>query len=238
MFELALCVNELDVGYLEKKLPKFRDDILALNGIFNIHKDNQNMYFLIASETEENKIKPLIIDFICNCIREDLKRRFILNNLKVKCKDDLKNETLIEALINFDRISDDAYIKNRIKLNNEFYIHSFYMFRLAELKKKWEQLLFITNQSGAFLKDDEIYLEVIKYLLDGIDLGDDATIEKIDNTYVAKIENCNMFCKIDSKTSLVNFLIKNNPKKIVAKSIDKETLYLIMQIFGERIESN
>lgn len=236
MFELAICVNELNIDYLEKKLPHFRERILSLGAIFNIHRNLQNVYFLIAGENEVEKIKSLIVGFICDCIREDLKKDFIFKRLNVNCKDDLKKETLIEALVNFDRVSDDEYIKNRIKLVSEFHIYSFYMFRLTELKKKWEQLITVTNQSSTFLKNDEIYLEVIKYLIDGIDMGENATIEKINNIYVTTMDKTNLLCKIDTQKNLMNFLIKSNPKKIIIKSIDEETLYFISQIFGKRIE--
>lgn len=236
MFELALCVNDLNADYLERKLPKFRDDVLNLGGMFNIHRNLKNVYFLIASNNEVDKIRALIVDFICDCIRENLKKDFIIKNLNVNCKDDIKKETLIEALVNFDRISDDAFIKRRLRLSNEFHIYSFYMFRLVELKKKWEQLLVVTNQSSAFLKNDEIYLEVIRYLIDGIEMGNNATIEKINNTYITKTDKTNILCKIDTSKNLVNFLIRNNPKKIIVKSIDDETLNFITQIFGKRIE--
>lgn len=236
MFELALCVNELNLDYLEKKLPSFREQILSLGGIFNISRNLTNVYFLIAAEANEVEIKSVIADFICCCVRESLKKDFIMKRLNVGCKDEIKNETLVEALVNFDRVSDDAYVKNRIKLSGEFYIYSFYMFKLAELKNKWEQLIKVTNQSSAFLKNDDIYLEVVKYLIDGIDMGENATIEKVNNTYVATTDKSNLLCKIDNKKNLVNFLIKSNPKKIIIKSIDEEILFFISQIFGSRVQ--
>ena len=110
------------------------------------------------------------------------------------------------------------------------------MFKLAELKNKWEQLIKVTNQSSAFLKNDDIYLEVVKYLIDGIDMGENATIEKVNNTYVTTTDKSNLLCKIDNKKNLVNFLIKSNPKKIIIKSIDEETLFFISQIFGSRVQ--
>lgn len=236
MFELSLCVNELDVDYLEKKLPQFRDKIVSLGGIFNISRNLQNVYFLIATEKEIEAIKNITISFICDCIRENLKKQFISELLNVKCSDDVKLDTLIEALVNFDRATDDAYIKRRIKLNGEFYINSFYMFKLSELKNKWKQLVVVTNSSGSFINNEELYLEILHYLIDGIELGDDTVIEKIDNSYVTKINESNVFCKIDTTKNLLNFLIKNNPKKIIIKSIDNDTLQLISQIFGKRLE--
>lgn len=236
MFELALCVNELNLDYLEKKLPPFREQVLALGGIFNISRNFTNVYFLIATAVNEVEIKALIANFVCCCIRECLKKDYIIRRLNITCKDEIKKETLVEALVNFDRVSDDAYVKNRIRLSGEFYIYSFYMFKLSELKNKWEQLIKVTNQSDNFLKNENLYLEVIKYLIDGIDMGGNATIEKIKNTYVTTTGKSNILCKIGNKKNLVNFLINYNPKKIIIKSMDKDTLCFISQIFGSRVQ--
>lgn len=236
MFELALCVNELDVDYLEKKLPSFRENILALGGIFNVSRNVFKVYFLIATENNEKEVKLLVTNFISDCIRECFKKNFILKRLDVECGDDLKKETLLEALINFDRMSDEVFVKSLIKLNGEFHIYSFYMFKLTELKKKWEQLVRVTNQSKVFLKDDEIYLEVIKYLIDGIDMGEEATVEKVNEVYVAKMGDSNILYKIDSSKSLLNYLIKANPKTITVKGVDNKIFHFISQIFGKRVQ--
>lgn len=236
MFELALCVNELDFNYLEKRLPPFRESVCELGGIFNISRSLTNVYFLIATEGNEDKVKAIVVDFICCCIRESLKKGFLLEGLKVNCRDEIRKETLVEALVNFDRVSDDAYIKSKIKFSGEFYIYSFYMFKLGELREKWGQLIRVTNQSKAFLNNEDIYLEVVRYLIDGIDMGESATIEKVKDVYVTKTEKSNILCKIEDKKNLINYLIKSNPKKITIKNIDNDALSFISQIFGSRIQ--
>lgn len=236
MFELALCVNELDFDYLERKLPSFRESVCELGGIFNISRSLTNVYFLIATEVNEDKVKKVVVDFICCVIRESLKKNFVLEGLKVNCKDEMRKETLVEALVNFDRLSDDSCIKSKIRLTGEFYIYSFYMFRLGELREYWNQLIRVTNQSKAYLNNEDIYLNVIRYLIDGIDMGESATIEKVKDVYVTKTEKSNILCKIEDKKNLINYLIKSNPKKITIINIDNDALSFISQIFGSRIQ--
>lgn len=233
MFELALGVNDLSVDYLEKKLPTFRESIIKLDGIFNVHKKGDYVYFLIASENAEKDIKEIILQFICDCIREDLKAKYIKSNFTLNCEDDLKKNMLIEALINFDRMSDDKYIRNRIRFNDEFHIKSFYMFKLGELQNKWSELLRVTNQSDNSILIDEIYMEVLRYLLDGIDMVDYSVVEGENNKFSVSNSKFNTEIKLDTISNLMGFLIKYNPQKVIVKNIDNNTLRLLTQVFGK-----
>ena len=56
MFELALCVNDLNADFLERKLPKFRDDVLNLGGMFNIHR-NLNHTTCMYIQTESTMMR-------------------------------------------------------------------------------------------------------------------------------------------------------------------------------------
>jgi len=238
MFELALCVNDVNLKFLERRMPKFREQIRDMGGIFNIHRDSKNIFFLIAVEKKSDKILRSIATFICDTICESFKRDFFTSNLRISCGQRIKDDALIEALVNYDRITDDEYILSRLKLGNEFYISSFYIFRLKELKQKWEKLLQVTNESAIMLSVENVYIEVMRYLMDGIEIGGPVTIEKINSTYVTKLNGgSKALYKINSQNELLNFLIKYNPKEILVKSMDDETLNFISKVFGKVVQT-
>ena len=104
---------------------------------------------------------------------------------------------------------------------------------MGELQNKWSELLRVTNQSDNSILIDEIYMEVLRYLLDGIDMVDYSVVEGENNKFSVSNSKFNTEIKLDTISNLMGFLIKYNPQKVIVKNIDNNTLRLLTQVFGK-----
>ena len=213
MFQLSLCVSGIDEKYIENKQIEFKEKIKSYGGVFSVFEKGEFVYFLIVVNSNVNQVITLVKDFICDAIFDYFKQNFIIENLKYDKPKDIRYHTLLSALLNFDRNCDEHYIKSKINLEtNEFYIQSFYYFCCKILKEKWLQLLQITNNNSKILHNEENYLDVVRFLLEGIDKSSNIIIETQNNEF--KVSTDNESLSISSYKSLMDYIIENNPKKL------------------------
>lgn len=234
MFQLSLCVSGIDEKYIDKKQIELKQKIKEQGGVFSVFEKGEFIYFLIVANANANQVIQIAKSFICEAIFDYFKQSFIIENLRYEETKDIRYHTLLSALLNFDRNCDEIYIKNKISFeSNEFYIQSFYYFCCKILKEKWLQLLQITNNNSKILHNEENYLDVVRFLLEGIDKSNNITIETENNQF--KVSSENESINLTSYKSLMDYIIENNPKKLTLKNIDKNFANFVKQIFLTRV---
>lgn len=80
----------------------------------------------------------------------------------------------------------------------------------------------------------ENYVEVLKFLLDGIDRKEDIDVEEQDN-HKLKVQKSKQILVFNTYRDLISYIIKNNPKEIKLKNVDKEFANFIKQLFLTRV---
>lgn len=235
MLQLSLCVNGIKQKELEEFKANIKNYILRNNGVFSVYEKDDFLYYLIVLNT--NKIEKdefYIKKQIANCLINSFKYDLIIDMLKYDFRKDLKYYTLIEALLNFDRACDETYIIDKLDFSSgEVYLQSFYYFCLRILKEKWIQLISITNQNSKVLNIQENYVEVLRFLLDGIDKNEDINVEEENNKL--KVQKSKEIVVFSSYKELISYIIKNNPKAIKLKNVDKDFANFIKQLFLTRV---
>ena len=140
----------------------------------------------------------------------------------------------MQALINFDSACDESYIIQKLDLSSgELYIQFFYYFCCKILKEKWAQLIEITNQNSHLFNVQENYLDVLRFLLDGIDKKASINVEAQNNKL--KVQRADEIILFNSYSELIAYIIKNNPQSIELKNVDKSFADFVKQLFLTRV---
>ena len=152
------------------------------------------------------------------------KTKYISENATINIEDMIKKQALFHTLAIFDKQSDIDYTLNQLVLseNSEnFVVESFYMFRLSELRRRWQEIcdLVSNNFSGFFVS--EACTELLRYLVNSIDVSNEKVfIYRDKQKVVLKDTNGKVLCNSielndqSSNAVVVSQLIKLAPGEI------------------------
>ena len=235
MLQLSLCVSGIKKEMLDSFRQELKVYITNKRGSFSVYEKDDFLYYLIAAQNEEKTgIEKVLKQKIAQLIINSFKLKMVENSLKYEFMHDVKYYALVEALVNFDRACDEMYIMQKLDFSSgELYLQSFYYFCCGILREKWMQLIQITNQNSHFLDVQENYLEVLRFLLDGIDKKPAINIEVKNNKL--KVKKDGEIILFANYKELISYIIKNNPKSIRLKNVDKTFAEFIKQLFLTRV---
>ncbi len=236
MLEFTLVMTGVDDITLEQERSLLHNKVRDKGGIFSTLVMDKDIYFLIASNKNEDLILEDITQTIINSIKS-FKTSFVKEHINFKTKNKMKLSALVKALVNFDMGSDAKVIRYKLLLKNELNLYSFYRFRLKDLVDKWSQLVDITNQNVGFLGFDETYIDIIRFLVDGISVGEELKAFMQDK--VVSFYNKNDELLKEYSFDMERFfdeLISHNPSKLTIHGFSGDVNEFLMQLFADRVK--
>jgi len=242
MWEISLNLQTKNEKFLEiienkvKSLEKFK--------VHSALSRNSGVSTLsLATDKPELELINLLKSLIAEAII------FIEKEALIKKESNLKNVTktsfgaFIKALVLFDFEADKKEIMCSLDLTKNLDLNAFFNFRLRSLKKKWLELINLTNQNNGFIGGADVLLEM---LVDNLEVSDRKVfVEKVSQEFILldeegkKIEEEKLSKSIFDEIELVTSLIILAPKKInvlCKNDISKETMNLINYIFAGRVK--
>ena len=238
MFELSICVDNINDKIYEKYSHYLHNSIRNNGGIFSCLNLGGSKYFLVASKVNELKVKSICEDSICGIILDGFKADYIKKNLSYHTLDTVKYETLISAMVNFDRNTDNRIILSALKgRRKEINIYSLFKFKLAILIDKWRQLVEIANANSVYLGFDETYLDILKFLVDGIEIGEELRVVKSGDGYTIFDANNNIltYDDLSSDSDMLASIVAHNPIRVTVSGLDENATVFLQSIFEERM---
>ena len=150
--------NNNNILYIRENL----SNSIFKSGCDKISADKDRVYIKFTIEEEVFSVaNEEILDKIGDIIAIDYKYRFFNERLKDLALGEKQRDLLITALISADFIDDKRYIRTKLKGCDKIAIDGFFNFRLANLKRKWEE---ITSFIPDFFTEKEMK-EFVFYLL-------------------------------------------------------------------------
>ena len=144
----------------------------------------------------------------------------------------------------FDKETDKYIVNKNIQIGRRIDIIGFYNFKLQTLKGKWNELIEIANQNEVYLYSDDTFMELIKFLVDNIEVKSDVVnimgYNDSYDIYDSKFER--IICKeISGKKdeSIVAKLITMCPKNIniyCSEIMPNKLKVLLCKIFEKRVK--
>ncbi len=243
MWEFCISVDIKHKEIVDFIINKLSDEIKDCNGVITCLNKNLYIDILIAcNKFEKNRLVLSIQDIISQVICYFYKKNFLLQNLHINIVDNVARQAFISALLYFDDETDSYIVNKYLEIDTKINIESFFNFRLQPLKQKWQELVEISNQNEIYLYKDDTFLELIKFLVDNIEVKNDViNIMPLDKSYGlfdAKFDIIEPLNDMDEE-KLVTDLIALSPKSIniyCSEILSNQIKTLISKLFEKRVK--
>ncbi len=126
-------------------------------------------YFLILPLDKKDKLKSFILNYLSDNILSFYKKEFLTTSFNFSLTDELKMQSFVKALMCFDYLLDREYVFDQIKNYDCVYVDSLYRFGLKKLTNKWKDLTKLANENYYYFKEEETFLQLLKFLISNID---------------------------------------------------------------------
>lgn len=173
-------------------------------------------------ETVAEKIRRNLLDTVSEVISLGFKAEYLAVKLRLK-QGDLLTETLINTMSIFDSGTDKRIVLKSLEKLSDIDMDGLFMFRLEELKNRWNEIAEITGKGSLVAADAEVRGEFLRYLVSSIpSLIDKVTVDFTLAGYTlydeegAHIEKMRLFSPSASEDSeLMYNLICLAPRKVI-----------------------
>lgn len=239
MWELSISVDTKNIDIAKFIYQTLKSQTAELGGVVTCYEEFEKIFVLIACPLEEQErvsivVERCIIKSICNFYKQN----FLDEKLCLPLHENISLTAFKKALLNFDRETDFYIISKNIELDKNFYLDSFYNFKLKALRDKWEELVCLANENCDYLVSNDAFYDLLKFLIDNLEIGqDEIDVFEDENGYsisAADMQECE--CEKLTEEKLVSSLIDICPKRInfFCKN-DDDTATLLRKIFEERV---
>ncbi|MCI5797675.1 MAG: putative sporulation protein YtxC [Firmicutes bacterium] len=244
MFEFSIALSEQKADSAKKLYKEIKSTASSFGAVVTSYSENGKIFIVVAcDDIEKPRISFFICDAIADIITTDFKLDYINKNLHLPIHNQLNLDALKKALVVFDRETDRYIVTHNLKLNEKFFIESFYDFRLRQLRSKWQELIKLANENANYLLCNDTFIDLLKFLIENIEISTGCiNVVKENDSYKICDENFNEIeqeqGKENNEAFLITSIINLSPKRINIYCDDTENssaLTLLSQIFVNRV---
>lgn len=174
MCEFCICIPKNKIKIKDFVLEKCSEFAKEYSGVATIYeKASEYLVLLAVNSYEKNALNLFLHELICEVVCFHYKKDFLTNNLTINISDKITKHAFIFALLYFDKETDRFIVNKYINLDKKIDIDSFFHFKLKPLKEKWQEMINIANQNEIYLYSNETFTELIKFLIDNLEVKND-----------------------------------------------------------------
>jgi hypothetical protein len=255
MFERTISINSSKKIYLDYIKNKLKEPVKNAGGIIADTSAKSRAFLMVACDSSDSMaieliLKSCLIDVCCYLYKYD----YLQSRLKLTAKSVLEQATFLKALVCFDSEGDRELVSGILTLSYTFELDAFINFKLLELKRRWTDIIDLTNENIKYLNSSDTFTELLKYLINTnkTKCSEVHIIQKNDKPYVCDSKFNTLYeadrelaafvtgkiYENESEGSVIMNLINLAPKKIIihdSVSMPKKEYNMIKNIFLERI---
>ena len=171
--------DEEDIAYL-RSLHCFTDDFLdylarqldrplaQARGVSALEEIDDRTFFSLACYDESaGQMSALVKDLLADIFSIGYKNKYLSKKLNMG-SEDLLSRTLINTMCIFDNSYDKTAIKRNLENIRNFSLDGFYNFRLGDVKKKWDEIVVLSNSYDTVINDYDTMRDFLMFLLEAI----------------------------------------------------------------------
>ncbi len=239
MWELSISVETKNIEVAKFIYQTLKVKTAEFGGVVTCYEEFGKVFVLVACpKNEQEKVLDVVEKCLTKAICNFYKKNFLMENLHLPLHEKISAVAFQKALINFDRETDFCIISRNLSLKKNFFLDSFYEFKLKALREKWGEIVALANENRDYLVSNEAFYDLLKFLIDNLEVGqDEIDVFEDENGYSIspQVESGESFEKL-SDEGLVSSLIDICPKKInLFCKTDGDTTGFLRKIFEERV---
>lgn len=225
---------------LHSNVLKLRKKLIDLKEFVFCHilKGERESKLVIATYKNNEKIvNNLVVIFLNQVILCNIKKKYLVNNIKLLNEKSLINKILITALKNYDLPFEEEQVYKGIKINGDIHINSYLRFKMSSLIKKWQEMCKITIENHEIITNYAVAINLIKFLMSKSKRKEKEIKIEVLNNKISRVYY-NQKGKLFKNKDLICFLVDKNPVNIKIKNICKFTNQvgkIFSDIFNKKI---
>lgn len=168
MYELSLNVDKKDGHFLNYLALQLDKPLAQARGISALEQIDDRTYFSLACYDESaGQIVSLVKDLLADIFSIGYKNKYLSKKLCMGAED-LLSRTLVNTMCIFDNSYDKSSIKKSIDSMQNLALDGFYNFRLGDVKRKWDEIVTLSNTYDTVINDYDTMKDFLMFLLEAI----------------------------------------------------------------------
>ena len=168
MYELSLNVDKKDGHFLDYLARQLDRPLAQARGVSALEEIDDRTFFSLACYDESaGQMSALVKDLLADIFSIGYKNKYLSKKLNMG-SEDLLSRTLINTMCIFDNSYDKTAIKRSLENIRNFSLDGFYNFRLGDVKKKWDEIVVLSNSYDTVINDYDTMRDFLMFLLEAI----------------------------------------------------------------------
>lgn len=218
MFQITISVDNNRADWLYSVDDVIKNKLQSCFAVSALHTSGRRLYCSFGCELQSsaqmtNAIKEGLVEMFGVVGKYD----FIKRNLSLGLSK-TNYDLLLHTLVAFDRENEHKLLNKIIRVENNLTLDGLFNFKLGELKERWIEICNLTRNNGAYLYDDETYIELLRFLISAVNPKvNKLTVREVNGRYSLCGSLKNSVINIDAQSSaeLMYYLIDLAPLELV-----------------------
>ena len=218
MYQITISVDYNRADWLYSVDDVIRNKLQSCYAVSALRTSGKRLYCSFGCESEScaqmrDTIKAGLVEMFGVVGKYD----FIKRNLSLGLSK-TNYDLLIHTLVAFDRENEHKLLNKVIRIEDNMTLDGIFNFKLCELKERWIEICNLTRNNGAYLYDDETYIELLRFLISAVNPKvNKLTVREENGVYSLSGSLKNSVINIDAHTSaeLMYYLIDLAPLELV-----------------------
>ncbi|MDE5593626.1 MAG: hypothetical protein K2I75_06825 [Clostridiales bacterium] len=218
MYQITISVDVNRADWLYSVDDVIKNKLQSCYAVSALRTSGRRVYCSFGCETQS---RPQMLDAIKEGLVETYgvvsKFDFIKRNLSLGLSK-TNYDLLLHTLVAFDRENERKLLDKAIRVEDNMTLDGIFNFKLCELKERWIEICNLTRNNGAYLYDDETYIELLRFLISAVNPKvNKLTVKEVNGSYSLSGSLKNSVINIDAQTAaeLMYYLIDLAPLELI-----------------------
>ncbi|MBQ9716145.1 MAG: hypothetical protein IJV77_07045 [Clostridia bacterium] len=242
MFETSFSIDAKHKRFLDWFYEGLKKSVKDSKAIVAYNVMDERVFLSVACEDIfAVNMKSEIMDLLSQIFALGFKHDYLKKRLNIY-KENLLTKTLINTMTLFDCENDKKLAKKELFNQQVGAIDGFFNFRFKKLKKKWNEVIDLTNENSIVLYNNDVAEEFLAFLFDALPSGEneikickkDEKIQLFDKGGLKIPVTIPFWCDCEDEEAVLYNIVLLQPQKVVLcdeKSFSHDFVYIIKRFF-------
>lgn len=218
MYQITISVDEGRADWLYSVEDVIKNKLQSCFAVSALSTSGHRVYCSFGCEPSSRaQMAGAIKDGLVEMFGVVSKFDFIKRNLTLGLSP-ANYEILLHTLVAFDRENEHKLLNKLIHVEDNMTLDGIFNFKLGELKERWLEICSLTRNNGAYLYDDETYIELLRFLISAVNPKiNKLTVRETNGSYSisGSLKNSVLNINVPSSSELMYYLIDLAPLELI-----------------------